>query len=87
MDNVIKQGSLTMTVNGEDFIDGDKHSTIGNNLRCEFLRSIPETDRDDDKLDPKKSGDYLIYAAKHMFKREKYDLILNCVKIGNYRRR
>jgi len=87
MDNVIKQGSLTMTVNGEDFIDGDKHSTIGNNLRCEFLRSIPETDRDADKLDPKKSGDYLIYAAKHMFKREKYDLILNCVKIGNYRRR
>ena len=87
MDNVIKQGSLTMTINGEDFIDGDKHSTIGNNLRCEFLRSIPETERGDEKIDPKKSGDYLIYAAKHLFKREKYDLVLNCVKIGNYRRR
>ena len=34
----------------------------------------------------RKSGDYLIFATRHMFKREKYDLALTCVKLGNYKR-
>ena len=86
MDNVLKKNPLTMVIDGVDFIDGDKHSTIGNNLRAEFLSSDPELGAGERKIDAKKSGDYLIYAARHMFKKEQYDLSLTCVKIGNYKR-
>lgn len=86
MDNLIKKNPMTMVVDGVDFIDGDKHSTTGNNLRVEFLVSQPETGRGNKQIDPKKSGDYLIYQARHMFKKEQYDISLTCVKIGNYKR-
>lgn len=86
MDNIIKKNPMTMVVDGVDFIDGDKHSTTGNNLRIEFLVSNPEAGAGEKKIDAKKSGDYLIYAARHMFKKEQYDLSLTCVKIGNYKR-
>ena len=32
----------------------------------------------------KASGDYLVFAARHMFKRETYDISLQCVKMANY---
>lgn len=86
MDNLIKKNPVTLVVDGVDFIDGDKHSTTGNNLRVEFLVSQPETGRGNKQIDPKKSGDYLIYQARHMFKKEQYDVALTCVKIGNYKR-
>lgn len=86
MDNLIKKSPMTMVVDGVDFIDGDKHSTIGNNLRVEFLVSNPESSVGQRKIDAKKSGDYLIYSTRHMFKKEQYDLSLTCVKIGNYKR-
>jgi len=86
MDNLIKKNPMTMVVDGIDFIDGDKHSTIGNNLRVEFLVSNPESGVGQRKIDAKKSGDYLIYSTRHMFKKEQYDLSLTCVKIGNYKR-
>ena len=31
----------------------------------------------------KKSGQYLIYATKHMFKKEKYEIQLTGVKLAN----
>ena len=36
------------------------------------------------KLDIKKSGDYLIYGAKHSFAGARYQIHLNCVKLTNY---
>lgn len=85
MDEILRQEPLTMIIDGVDFIDGDKHSTIGNNLRVEFSTSNPEI-TDASKIDKRKSGDYLIFAAKHMFKKERYDLAVTCVKLGNYKR-
>ena len=85
MDNMIKKNPLSILTDGIDFLDGDKHSTIGNNLRIEFESSKP--DRDGEKsLDAKKSGDYLIFATRHMFKQERYDVALTCIKLGNYKR-
>ena len=77
---------MTMVVAGLDFIDGDKHSTIGNNIRVEVLvSSNPENNVGEPLTDKKKSGDYLIFAAHHMFKRGiRYDLKLSCVKLANY---
>lgn len=86
MNNAMKKNPLTIIVDGLDFIDGASHATIGNNLRVEFLVSNPEPGKSEDQIDAKKSGDYLIYSARHMFKKETYDLALTCVKIGNYKR-
>ena len=86
IDNYTKTGALTMVVDGLDFIDGDKHSTIGNNLRVEFLTTDPDVDRGKSRLDPKKSGDYLVYSSRHMFTKEGHNVSLMLIKIGNYRR-
>lgn len=86
MDNVLKKNPMTIVVPGVDFIDGDKHSTIGNNIRVEFQNSKPDTKGNEKRIDTKKSGNYLIYQTRHMFKKEIYEVALTCVKIGNYRR-
>ena len=68
-----------------DFIDGNKHSTIGNQLRCRFQHSNPEIpigNRSD--WDTKLSGDYLIYRTRHIIKRERYDMAHTMVKLGSY---
>jgi hypothetical protein len=86
MDNVLKKNPMTIVVPGVDFIDGDKHSTIGNNIRVEFQNTKPDVKPGEKRIDTKKSGDYLIYQTRHMFKKETYEVALTCVKIGNYRR-
>jgi hypothetical protein len=86
MDNVLKKNPMTIVVPGVDFIDGDKHSTIGNNIRVEFQNTKPDVKAGEKRIDTKKSGNYLIYQTRHMFKKEIYEVALTCVKIGNYRR-
>lgn len=83
MDNLLKKSVLTIVVPGLDFIDGNKHSTISNQIRVEFQNSDALFSKDVDK---KKSGNYLIYSVRHQFKKEKYDAILTLVKMGNMKR-
>lgn len=78
----LTKAPVSITVNGQDFLDGDYSTTIGSKLRVEFINSTVES-QSENRLDPKRSGDFLIYAARHMFKKERYDLTLSCVKIGN----
>ena len=80
----LTKSPISIVVYGYDFIDGDANKTIGNKLRVEFINSAVHS-KDEQRKDPKRSGDYLIYATRHMFKKERYDLALNCVKIGNDR--
>ena len=85
MDNLLKKSAITINVNGIDFIDGDKHSTIGNQLRCRFQHSNPEIPFSSrNEWDTKLSGDYLIYRTRHVIKRERYDMAHTMVKIGSY---
>jgi len=84
MNKLMKKNPMVITVSGLDFIDGDKHSTIGNNIRLVFQRAIPE-DHSTEWFDPKLSGEYLIYAARHVFKKERYDITMTCIKLGNYK--
>ena len=86
MDAILRTEPLPMVVDGLDFLDGDKHSTIGNQLRIEIATTNPEPEKTASRIDKRKSGDYLIFATRHMFKREKHDLALTCVKLGNYKR-
>lgn len=78
----LTKSPLNILVVGNDFIKGNNSTTIGNKLSIEFINST-EHSRSEDKKDPKRSGDYLIYSSRHMFKKERYDLSLSCVKIGN----
>lgn len=86
MDNVLKRASLTMVVPGINFIDGDKHLTIGNNIAVEFVKSTADRDRSINQIDTRRSGNYLIMSVRHMFKKEQYEVSLGCVKLGNLRK-
>jgi len=83
MHNILQKTPLTIVVNGLEFLATPGHHTIGNNVTIEFLRSQVNTTSNDDHLDTKKSGKYLIYATKHMFKKEKYDVQITGVKLAN----
>tara|TARA_R100000278_G_scaffold123157_1_gene111588 strand:+ start:2202 stop:3569 length:1368 start_codon:yes stop_codon:yes gene_type:complete len=83
MDTMLKKNPLSINLNGIEFLYGEKHSTIGNNIEV----TIPNTQvhRDADREDKKKSGKYLIYSVRHQFSKtvDKYQVTMNCMKIGN----
>ena len=81
--NLLMNSPVDITVGGNDFLEGNGHYTIGNNLQIEFLNSFTNADESVDLIDRKKSGSYLIFATRHMFKKEKYDMALTGVKLAN----
>ena len=85
MDAILKKNPFTISLNGLEFIKGDAHRTIGNNI---LIQVQATHDKADDTIDRKKSGSYLIYSVRHMFKKtvDKYDVSMNCVKIGSLKR-
>lgn len=74
---------MQIVVNGIDFLDGETNSTIGNLLRVNFLNNQIDVKQDKNKIDYKTSGDYLIFATRHSFKKEGYEISMSCVKIAN----
>ena len=84
MHHFLQKAPMQVDVHGLDFIDGDVNTSTGNIVSLEFLKSIPE-DKEIDKLDAKRSGDYLITATQYMFKRERCSVRLSCAKLGNRR--
>ena len=76
---------LSINVNGTPFLMGG-HLTIGTVLRIKFFDSNIAVDRPGQEvgIDTKKSGDYIVYAARHSFKIEKYDMNLLLSKVANY---
>lgn len=85
MSEILQKAPLTVNVDGLDFINANSHFTIGNNLKIEFLNSLIDNEASN-RIDMKKSGNYLIYSARHMFKKERYDLVMTGVKMGNLKR-
>jgi len=79
----LTKAPIDIVVDGYDFIDGEYNTTIGNKINVQFIDTIGPTEKIEDKIDQKRSGDYLIFAARHIFKKEKHDLVMSCVKIGN----
>lgn len=84
METILKKAPLEIGVKGIEFIDGEVNTTIGNNIGVEFINSNPHNPQEELLRDSKLSSNYMIYATRHMFKREKYDLSLSCVKLANY---
>lgn len=72
---------MSVIVSGIDFAN-TTHNSVGKTLDLAFLK----TDVLNNKTNPydqKKSGTYLIYAAKHSFKIDGYDVMLSCIKLTN----
>ncbi len=82
MDQLLKKSSISITVNGTDLLGGDSNYTIGRKLTTRFLRNMAPEDTDY-FFDNKKSGDFLIFSAKHNISRESYTVSLSCVKLDN----
>jgi len=83
MDSLLKKQPMTMTVNGMDFLLKEGNNTIGNKLSVKFLRNINDEGANMDKFDAKKSGDFLVFAAKHSFRKEAYTITFTNVKLSN----
>ena len=88
MDAMLTKNPLAINVNGIEFLKGDNNKTIGNNIDVVFMVTHNDAADQTDREDKKKSGKYLIYSARHMFKKsvDVYDMSLGLVKIGNLRR-
>jgi hypothetical protein len=82
LDQLLKKNSIDITVNGTDLLGGDSNYTIGRKLTTRFLRNMAPEDTDY-FFDNKKSGDFLIFSAKHNISRESYTVSLSCVKLDN----
>lgn len=73
---------LEVGMPGFDFL-GRGDCSVGTQVRLVFLKNDPDLAfRGGDVLDKKKSGDYVVYAARHLMKPERYSVSLTCVKLG-----
>ena len=77
---VLIRNAVDVVLPGRNFLNGRYSNTVGNQIKMEYLDT---TVGGTQKLDTKKSGTYLMYAVKHQFKKERYDLIASCVKLAD----
>lgn len=84
--SLLAYDTLVAVVDGYDFTVPQHLNTIGRVMSFLFMstQSNPETIREE--FDKQKTGNYLVYAAKHSFKSEGYDVTLTAVKLthGEY---
>ena len=82
---LLARSAIEIRVSGKEFLAADgsmpEHYTIGNSIRIQFMGNGPNQEKP--FLDPKKSGDYIIFAANHSMSAERYDITFLCVKIAN----
>ena len=83
MYGLLMKQPIKIRVNGIDFLQTEGNNTIGNKLDIKFLRNIVDQGASDNRLDPKKSGHFLLLTAKHAFRREGYDISFTGVKLSN----
>lgn len=81
--NFLVRNVMDVALPGKNFLNGNYSSTIGNQINLTFLKNDAINLKSPDYYDIKTSGRYLIYSLKHSFKRERYDVIASCVKLGD----
>ena len=80
--NLLGKSILEITVPGLHNLPQNGHKTIG---RVISVLSIADVEQHTELFDRKRTGDYIIYSAKHTFTKERYTTGLSLVKIANYR--
>jgi hypothetical protein len=81
---ILTRNVIEVALPGRNFLFGQYSNTIGNQISLRFLdTATTKATPSNEEFDRKKSGDYLMYAVKHQFKKERYDVIASCVKIAD----
>tara|TARA_A100001388_G_C28759698_1_gene496997 strand:- start:401 stop:1834 length:1434 start_codon:yes stop_codon:yes gene_type:complete len=78
------KSSIQIEVPGKNFLRKDANLTIGNIIKCEFLsnRNLRRGLNSDDISDLKKSGEYMIYTARHQFTGNTYYVTMDIGRLG-----
>lgn len=84
MKNHLLKAPITIRVSGVGFIKPQANMTLGNTIRLYFMQNKPANAKSTTNWDMKRSGDYLIYATKHSFTTERYDISITCAKMKNF---
>ena len=79
----LTKSPLSITVKGREFVTGDENYTLGKTIRVQFLDSKPANEGGEAKMDLKKSGDYIILGAKHVFASQAIESELLCGKVAS----
>lgn len=82
--NFLQKSTLDISVPGANFLTSDNHITTGHVIKIEALKNFVPEGTNSDLVDKKKSGDYLIYAARHSFSGQRYEVSLSCGKLSNF---
>jgi len=72
--------SIAAVIDGFDFAHNGQN-TIGTIHQFMFMSTQPDPDTILEQFDRNLTGNYLIYAAKHSFKKEGYDVTLTATKL------
>jgi hypothetical protein len=81
---ILTRNAIEVALPGRNFLFGQYSNTIGNQISLRFLdTATTKATPSNEEFDRKKSGDYLMYAIKHQFKKERYDVIASCVKLAD----
>jgi hypothetical protein len=82
MTHMLTKSKIDFVLEGVEFLDGDENSTLGRKISLTFLRNRMD-ESDSDVYDPKKSGDFLIFACKHSISRSSYYVTMSGLKLSN----
>ena len=78
------KSSMRVQMPGRNFLFKDLNMTIGNIISCKFLsnREYTKEMSNDELEDLKKSGEWMIYTARHQFSRNEYHVSLDIGRLG-----
>jgi len=80
----LSKAPIQITVKGREFLTADENYTIGKVIRILFIDNVSSsTNQSKLSFDSKKSGDYVICAARHVFDDENYNTTLLCGRLGS----
>lgn len=82
MGHMLTKSKIDFVIEGIEFLDGKENKTLGKKLSLRFLRNRMD-ESDSNVYDPKKSGDFLIFACKHSISRSSYFVTMSGLKLSN----
>lgn len=78
----LQKSSIDINVPGKNFFYKNTNKSIGNIISISFKNNV-EADGTNDLRDNKRSGEFMIYAARHTFSSQKYTVTLTCAKLSH----
>ena len=80
---LLNKSSINITVPGLPYLMDEKNRSLGNNIDFIYIANNTSNDTVSDMIDKKRSGKYLVYAARHVFdENEQHKTHLMGVKLG-----